>query len=162
MTRQALLLFAGVLLVTACTVQRQVEILPANALPVAPKHAPTTKTAAAATTMQQMRNMVYFLSDSEEITSQSRDVLLAKAKSLATLPGETLIIEGHCDERGASAYNKHLGERRAMAVREFLLEHGVDGSWMLVVSYGKEQPIDPGHDEDAWALNRRCEFRLKP
>jgi len=63
-------------------------------------------------------------------------------------------IEGNCDERGTREYNFALGGRRANAVREYLVAHGVDGSRIDTVSYGKERPIDPGENEDAWAHNR--------
>src|ERR1051326_6035963 len=69
-----------------------------------------------------------------------------------------VLIEGHCDERGTAEYNRALGERRALAVREALIASGVDGSNIQTISYGKDRPADPGHDEAAWAKNRRAEF----
>jgi peptidoglycan-associated lipoprotein len=69
-----------------------------------------------------------------------------------------LLIEGHCDERGTEEYNRSLGERRALALREALAKDGVDSGLIRTISYGKDQPVDPGHDEAAWAKNRRGQF----
>jgi len=71
-----------------------------------------------------------------------------------------LFIEGHCDERGAEAYNLALGTRRSHAVRDFLIERGVDAKQLFTVSYGKEKPIDLRHEEEAWSKNRRAEFKI--
>ena len=70
----------------------------------------------------------------------------------------TILIEGHCDERGTTEYNLALGERRAMAAQNFLLNLGVPPERMRTISYGKEFPINPGHNETAWANNRRGHF----
>jgi peptidoglycan-associated lipoprotein len=69
-----------------------------------------------------------------------------------------ITIEGHCDERGTEEYNLALGEKRANAVRKYLMDLGVDASRMRTLSFGKEKPADPGHDEDAWRKNRRADF----
>jgi peptidoglycan-associated lipoprotein len=71
-----------------------------------------------------------------------------------------LVCEGHCDERGSREYNMSLGEHRALAVRAYLVGLGIDGSRIQTRSYGEEQPLDPGHGESAWRLNRRVEFAL--
>lgn len=70
-------------------------------------------------------------------------------------------IEGHCDERGTEEYNRSLGERRALALREALVSLGVDPNKIDTISYGKDRPADPGHDENAWRQNRRGEFILE-
>src|SRR5262249_19328595 len=70
-------------------------------------------------------------------------------------------IEGNCDERGTEEYNRSLGERRALALREQLIGLGIDASRVDTVSYGKDRPADPGHDEAAWKQNRRGEFVLE-
>ena len=69
-----------------------------------------------------------------------------------------IIIAGFTDERGTAEYNRALGERRALAAREALLGLGVDGASVQTISYGKDKPLDPGHDEVAWSKNRRAEF----
>ncbi len=76
-------------------------------------------------------------------------------------PGAKLLIEGHCDERGTAEYNMALGERRATAVKNYLVSLGVPKAALSTVSFGKEKPLDPGHDEEAWAKNRRAHFVLK-
>lgn len=88
------------------------------------------------------------------------DVEIMK-RNLATLqenPGTVVKVEGHCDERGTVEYNLALGEKRAKAAMDYLVKMGVDASRLSIVSYGKERPVDPGHDEAAWAKNRRAEF----
>ena len=69
-------------------------------------------------------------------------------------------IEGHCDERGTVEYNLGLGDRRAMSVKNYLIDLGISADRIETISYGKERPVDPGHNEDAWAKNRRAEFRV--
>ena len=76
-------------------------------------------------------------------------------------PRSKLLIEGHCDERGTSEYNIALGERRATAVMTYLVSLGIKKANLSTVSFGKEKPLDPGHNEDAWAKNRRAHFVLK-
>ena len=73
-----------------------------------------------------------------------------------------LLIEGNCDERGTEEYNRALGERRALALREALAKIGIDPMRIRTISYGKDKPVDPGHDEAAWAKNRRGDFVLLP
>lgn len=75
-------------------------------------------------------------------------------------PNSDLLIEGHCDERGTEGYNQALGERRALAIREMLVSLGVPADHIHTVSFGKDKPIDPGHNEAAWSKNRRGEFIL--
>jgi len=74
---------------------------------------------------------------------------------------KVIIIEGHCDERGTQEYNLVLGQKRAEAVREYLLRKGVDPKKLKVISYGKEKPLDPRHTEEAWAKNRRAHFKVE-
>ena len=75
-------------------------------------------------------------------------------------PGFDLLIEGHCDERGTEEYNRSLGERRALAIRELLVKAGVDGQHVFTRSFGKDKPAVATHDEGAWSRNRRGEFVL--
>jgi peptidoglycan-associated lipoprotein len=69
-----------------------------------------------------------------------------------------IVVEGHCDERGTAEYNLALGERRANAAAKFLVDMGIDAKRIKSISYGEELPLDPGHNEDAWARNRRAHF----
>ena len=102
--------------------------------------------------------VVYYLYDSAELSPEGRAALDANAAVLKKYPSWTVTIEGHCDERGTAEYNLALGERRAVAAQSYLVALGVPASRVKVVSYGKEFPFDPGHDEAAWARNRRAHF----
>ena len=100
----------------------------------------------------------FFPLDSAELDDQGRDVVTANAALLKQYPTWVVTIEGHCDERGTSEYNLALGERRAVAVKTYLASLGISPDRVRTVSYGKEFPFDPGHDEEAWASNRRAHF----
>jgi peptidoglycan-associated lipoprotein len=101
---------------------------------------------------------VFFDFDKATLTSGSRRELEKNARQLKTAGSVTIIIEGHCDERGTNAYNLALGGRRAKAARDYLQSLGVATSRMRTVSYGEERPFASGHEEDAWAKNRRAHF----
>lgn len=101
---------------------------------------------------------VFFGLDQAEIDAASQDVLNANAEILKKYPSWIITIEGHCDERGSAEYNLALGERRALAARNYLVSLGIPADRLRTVSYGKEFPFDPGHDESAWAKNRRAHF----
>jgi peptidoglycan-associated lipoprotein len=101
---------------------------------------------------------VYFDFDSSVIKSGEKPKITAVAEYLKAHPGEAVRIEGNCDERGTEEYNRALGERRALASREALVEQGADALVLETISYGKDKPVAPGHDESAWRLNRRSDF----
>ncbi|MFW6335015.1 MAG: peptidoglycan-associated lipoprotein Pal [Desulfosalsimonas sp.] len=103
---------------------------------------------------------VYFEFDDSSLTSEARQVLKQKVEWLRDNPDACIIIEGHCDERGTDEYNLALGSRRAESVKDFLVKAGVDASRLTTISYGEERPAVEGEDEDAWARNRRAEFRF--
>jgi peptidoglycan-associated lipoprotein len=103
---------------------------------------------------------VHFGFDSAAIKSSEQANLEAVAAALKGDTNTKLLIEGNCDERGTEEYNRSLGERRALAAREALARDGVDPSRVRTISYGKDKPADPGHDESAWAKNRRDDFVL--
>src|SRR5581483_3024459 len=100
----------------------------------------------------------FFEYDSSELTSEAQRVLNENAQLLKQNPTWTVTIEGHCDERGTAEYNLALGERRAVAARAYLVSLGISADRLRTVSYGKEFPFDPGHDEAAFAKNRRAHF----
>ena len=102
---------------------------------------------------------VYFDFDSAKIRPSEMSKLEAVAAAMKG-NNKKLVIEGYCDERGTAEYNRALGERRAQAAREELVRMGVDAGRISTISYGKERPADPGHDEASWAKNRRDEFVL--
>ena len=103
---------------------------------------------------------IYFDFDKSELKPEARAVLVKKAEWLRKNPNHTVRIEGHCDERGTNEYNLALGERRAIAAWKFLNALGISGDRMSTISYGEEKPADPGHNEAAWAKNRRDEFKI--
>ena len=104
--------------------------------------------------------MVHFDYDEATIRSEDAAALERKVPLLQANPGLRVRIAGHCDERGSDEYNLALGNRRALSAKQFLVDHGVDGNRLEIVSYGKERPLDPGHTEVAWAQNRRDEFEI--
>jgi peptidoglycan-associated lipoprotein len=89
---------------------------------------------------------------------EAEAILDRKADWLRSNPGATVQIEGHCDERGTTAYNLALGEHRANAVKRYLTALGIDAARLTTISYGEEVPLDPRRDEEAWARNRRAHF----
>ena len=101
---------------------------------------------------------LFFELDSAEINPAGQAVLDANAATLKRYASWTVTIEGHCDERGTAEYNLALGERRAVAARAYLVSVGLSADRLRAVSYGKEFPFDPGHDEAAFAKNRRAHF----
>ena len=103
-------------------------------------------------------NKVYFDFDSTNINDAGKRVVSAYGKYLADHSSTKLRLEGHGDERGTREYNVGLGERRAKAVQEALTAAGASAAQLSVVSFGEERPADPGHDEAAWAKNRRVEI----
>lgn len=104
---------------------------------------------------------IHFPYDSEKIQGQDNlQKIQAIARYLERHPGTYVFIEGHCDERGPQAYNLALGTRRANSVRSILVAEGVDPERLFTVSYGKERPLVTGHDDKAWALNRRSQFKV--
>ncbi len=102
---------------------------------------------------------IYFDYDRSDIRSESRDILAEHARLMKTYPEIRLLIEGHCDERGTIEYNLALGERRAQAVKTYLVNSGISAGRLLTISYGKERPLDPAHHDQAWSKNRRAQFR---
>jgi peptidoglycan-associated lipoprotein len=98
---------------------------------------------------------VFFKLDSSEISSESQATLSRQAAWLKDHKLFSLTAEGHCDERGTREYNMALGEKRAEAVKRYLLSHGVSEDRVETVSYGKERPAVIGNDENAWSQNRR-------
>lgn len=103
---------------------------------------------------------IYFDFDKSNLKHYARVILKEKAAWLTRNPSYAVLIEGHCDERGTNEYNLALGERRAQAAKKFLMSQGIAGDRISTISYGEERPADPGHNEAAWAKNRRDEFKL--
>ncbi len=110
----------------------------------------------------ELSKAVHFDFDKSDIrTGEDRERLQNKAAILNEFSTIGVTIEGHCDERGTNEYNMALGSRRANSAKEYLKQLGVDPSRIDTVSYGEERPVDPGHNEAAWAKNRRDEFMVR-
>jgi peptidoglycan-associated lipoprotein len=101
---------------------------------------------------------VFFGLDSSELDADGRAIAQANAELLKKYSSWAITIEGHCDERGTAEYNLALGERRAVAVKTYLVSLGIAPDRVRTVSYGKEFPFDPAHTESAWSKNRRGHF----
>jgi peptidoglycan-associated lipoprotein len=102
----------------------------------------------------------YFGYDEAALGADAQSALTDSANWLKRNPQYNLLVEGHCDERGTEQYNLALGDRRANTAKQFLMTLGVDAARIRTVSYGEERPFDPGHDEAAWAKNRRAHLVL--
>jgi peptidoglycan-associated lipoprotein len=187
--RAALALFVSALVVAGCAKKQTVKSegtsgapgatsapaagktdgMPASGAPGAPvAAAPAERPASAsapgvAATEEKLSQFddVRFDFDKSVVREDGRKTSQAVADYLKKNPRAKMLIEGHCDERGTSEYNMALGERRATAVMTYLVSLGVPSAELSTVSFGKEKPLDTGHDEGAWAKNRRAHFVLK-
>ena len=103
-----------------------------------------------------VKDRVFFATNKSTLTTASRDTLRKQAAFMRKKAKLTFSIEGHADERGTREYNLALGERRANAVKDYLMTYGISGSRLSVISYGKERPVNSGSDPLAWSQNRRA------
>ena len=136
----------------ACCCDKDVVVAPAAPAP------PASSASSEALGAVTLTSNIYFDFDRSAITDASQPELKTNAAWMAANPGRSVILEGHCDERGTREYNMALGDRRANAAKEYLVRLGVEPSRLKTISYGEERPADPGHNEDAWAKNRRVHF----
>ena len=100
--------------------------------------------------------------DSSIIRPDAREILIVNADFLLKNRISSIVIEGHCDERGTAEYNMALGQRRAQETKKYLVNLGIKESTITTISYGEERPLDPGNTEEAWAKNRRAHFLIAP
>jgi len=135
-----------------------------TALPVPPDANPNARPYDALSTddinKKSILKPVFFALDSDELDEAGRKTLESNAQILKEYRAWVLTVEGHCDERGTPEYNLSLGDRRAQAAKNYLLSLGITADRMKTVSYGKEFPFNPGHDEGAWQQNRRAQFMV--
>ncbi len=152
----------------ACTSAKKEEgpaATPASAMaapaPVAtPAPAPEVAPAPAPAPVQELvLETIYFDFDSYSLTPAAQETLRTAATAMRANAAVKVQIEGHCDERGSNEYNLALGERRARAVKEFLSAEGVANDALSTISYGEEKPAVQGTGEEAWAKNRRVDFK---
>ena len=108
--------------------------------------------------LEKELDAIYFEYDSSTLSETARQILEKDSSVLKKNPQAKIRVEGHCDERGADEYNLALGERRAQAAVRYLITMGISAERLSTISYGKEKPAVHGHDEAAWAKNRRDEF----
>jgi peptidoglycan-associated lipoprotein len=103
---------------------------------------------------------IYFDFDKYSLTSEAQAIMAQNAAELANPDYENvrIRIEGNCDERGSDEYNMALGEKRAATARDYLVNYGIAPDRMTIISYGESRPVDPRHNEEAWAKNRRDDF----
>lgn len=120
--------------------------------------------AAAARAVEEVRSMlatmIHFDYDKAAIRPDDAAVLDQKVAILQANPNLRIRVGGHCDERGSDEYNLALGNRRAVAAKQYLVSHGIDAGRIDTQSWGEERPVAAGHDEDSWAQNRRAEFEI--
>ena len=102
-----------------------------------------------------VKDRVFFATNESVLTTASRDTLRKQAAWLRKNSDITVVLEGHCDERGTREYNLALGERRANAAKDYLMTYGVASNRISVISYGKERPVDSGSNPLSWSKNRR-------
>ena len=128
---------------------------PASESATAPSSATSATQMSDAEKLAQVGNTVYFGFDSADLSGKAQATLDRQAAFLNVNPALVVIVEGHADERGTREYNLALGDRRATAVRDYLLAKGLNSARIRTVSYGKERPAVSGSNEDAWEKNRR-------
>ena len=104
---------------------------------------------------------IHFDFDSAQLSSMAKLLIKEKAEWLGANSGVSAVIEGHCDEQGTTDYNIALGERRAIAVKNYLVNLGISGSRLTTVSFGEEKPLDSGSSDAAYRKNRRAQFVIK-
>lgn len=104
---------------------------------------------------------IYFEFDQHILSDTAKKSLDRKAMWLKDFPAAKALIEGHCDERGSAEYNLALGQKRADSAKQYLVSQGINANRLSTLSYGKENPLDSGHEETAWSKNRRAHFVLK-
>jgi peptidoglycan-associated lipoprotein len=153
-----LLMLALVLGFTACTDDEEKAQEPVQ--PAAPAAEPEPAPPPAPAPVAFKAETVYFAYDDYTLNSEAQQKLQGLAQHLGSEKSAVVQIEGHCDERGSIEYNLALGERRAQSVKNYLGQLGVESSRLSTISYGEEKPAAEGHDESAWAKNRRAEFSI--
>jgi len=126
------------------------------------KETKPTAAAQAETTESESMNVedIHFEFDRFNLNTRSRQVLNRIAFLMFDRPELSMLIEGHCDERGSNEYNLALGERRAEAAKDYLIDMGIEPHRIRTISYGEERPVTSGHDEAAWTVNRRAHFAV--
>jgi len=150
--RNILLVVFASLLLTACATQKKVEKKGISGLLQSDVYTGSDTVEFLAT---GVKDRVFFATNKSILTTASRDTLRKQAAWMRKNKDITVTVEGHADERGTREYNLALGERRANAVKDYLLTYGISGGRVAVISYGKERPVNSGSSPLAWSQNRR-------
>ena len=141
------------------TPEANVEPPPTESVPPAPPASETTPPPSTEPTGERLTlEDAFFDFDDYSLRQDAKSALEKDGKYLEMNSAVKAVIEGHCDERGSVEYNLALGEKRALAAKTYLVSLGIPADRLRTVSYGKEFPFDPGHDEGAWSKNRRAHF----
>tara|TARA_Y100000590_G_scaffold324052_1_gene367563 strand:- start:158 stop:646 length:489 start_codon:yes stop_codon:yes gene_type:complete len=148
--KNVLLLFAAGLILSACATQKKVTEVGGQIKDDVYIGSDTVEYLASG-----VPDRVFFATNESVLTTKSRDTLRKQANWLRENTNVTVVVEGHADERGTREYNLALGERRANAVKDYLMTYGVSSDRISVISYGKERPVDSGSNPLAWSKNRR-------
>ncbi len=151
----------GLLFIVSCQKKVAAQAQPPAAKAMeAPKPAPAPAPAPAPMMAAPafMTDRIFFDFDKSALKMEAQALLKKKAEWLKSTANAKLTVEGNCDERGTAEYNMALGERRAQAAKKFLVDLGIDAKRITTISYGKERPTDPAHNEAAWAKNRNDGF----
>jgi peptidoglycan-associated lipoprotein len=162
-TTTKLLLTAALIATAGCAKKKPADLPPPPPTSTAPETPAPPPTEAGPTPgsradflAQAGTDTIYFATDSYDLDAEDQAVLAKQAAWLQKNPSVKVTVEGHCDERGTREYNLALGDRRANAAKNYLVNNGASPANILVISYGKERPIAMGSDEAAWAQNRRA------
>ena len=156
-----LLVIPGLLLVTSCAKKTDLQTQKEISLDEKRHQEEAAKQDIIAARNLFMNENIYFDFDRSNIKHKAQEILKRKADWLRNNPGESIIIEGHCDERGTNEYNLALGDRRAQSAKNFIVDMGIAESRLTTISYGEERPVNPRHNEKAWLKNRRAQFVLE-
>ncbi len=171
--KNILLVISAAIILTACATKKEVAIekeAPKKEEPKVEKKEEATKIEKIAGQMQGdvfvgtdsvkyladgVADRVFFATNESILTTASRETLRAQAAWLRENSNITIVLEGHADERGTREYNLALGERRANAAKDYLMTYGISSDRIMIISYGKERPVDSGSNPLAWSKNRR-------
>jgi peptidoglycan-associated lipoprotein len=151
-------LFAAALLLAACETTPETSANDTGGGVVVPPPTPVGDLNMQEDMLLKVGDRIFFAFDRSDLNGESQSTLRKLKDWMEDNPNVTITLEGHCDERGTREYNLALGERRADAVRDYLVALGISGGRLTTISYGKERPAVLGSSEDSWAQNRRSVF----
>jgi peptidoglycan-associated lipoprotein len=159
--RKVLIALAAVAALAACASRSEPTPTPTETPPPQSQPGPRGPTPGSVEDFRvSVGDRVFFGYDRFDLTPEARSVLERQAAWLRQYPNVRVLVAGNCDERGTREYNLALGARRAAAARDYLVSLGIDGSRLETVSYGKERPLDPRSNEEAWSVNRNAHTQI--